>query len=79
VPAYVVFGDATLLEMAARRPTNDEQLLEITGVGRHKLARYGPAFLAAIAGEEPGSDATEPADGEPRDGDSGRSGAARFL
>ena len=53
VPAYVVFGDATLLEMAARRPTNDEQLLEITGVGRHKLARYGPAFLGVIAGDDP--------------------------
>jgi superfamily II DNA helicase RecQ len=53
VPAYIVFGDATLLEMAARKPADERELLEITGVGLHKLTRYGPAFLAAIAGEDP--------------------------
>jgi ATP-dependent DNA helicase RecQ len=50
VPAYVVFSDATLRAMAAARPTTPEGLLEVSGVGRHKLARYGPAFLARIEG-----------------------------
>ena len=48
VPAYVVFSDATLRAMAAARPTTPDELLEVSGVGRHKLARYGPAFLARI-------------------------------
>ena len=49
VPAYVVFSDATLAEMAARRPANYAELLEISGVGQAKLQRYGVAFLDAIA------------------------------
>jgi ATP-dependent DNA helicase RecQ len=50
LPAYVVFNDRTLAEMAARKPSSPEQLLEISGVGEHKLARYGQAFLEAING-----------------------------
>jgi ATP-dependent DNA helicase RecQ len=49
VPAYVVFNDRTLAEMAARRPASSAELLRISGVGAAKLARYGAAFLAAIA------------------------------
>ena len=48
VPAYVVFSDATLRAMAAARPATPDELLEVSGVGRHKLARYGPVFLARI-------------------------------
>ena len=48
VPAYVVFGDATLLEMAARRPGTEAELLAVTGVGPKKLALYGALFLAAL-------------------------------
>ena len=48
IPPFVVFGDATLLEMAARRPKNSEELAMISGVGAHKLGRYGPAFLRVI-------------------------------
>ena len=55
VPAYVVFSDATLAEMAARRPRTPAELLEVGGVGQTKLARYGEEFLAVIAGEpDPG-------------------------
>jgi ATP-dependent DNA helicase RecQ len=54
VPAYVVFADRTLIEMAARRPTTLAALREVHGVGDEKLKRYGAAFLAAIAGH-PGS------------------------
>lgn len=48
VPPFVVFGDQSLAEMAAFRPDNREQLLEINGVGEHKLKRYGEEFLAVI-------------------------------
>ena len=48
VPPYVVFGDATLIEMAARKPRDAQELLEIGGVGQVKLERYGSAFLEII-------------------------------
>ncbi len=48
VPPYVVFGDATLVEMAALLPGDNEALLEVNGVGQRKLEKYGPPFLAAI-------------------------------
>jgi len=50
VPAYVVFSDQTLREMATRRPRNTMGLLEVPGVGEVKLERYGSAFLDEIAG-----------------------------
>lgn len=50
VPPYVVFSDATLRELATSRPENDEQFLQVSGVGQVKLERYGEAFLVAIAG-----------------------------
>ena len=54
VPAYVVFSDATLREMAATRPQSDTELLAVNGVGAAKLARYGSDFLAAVrAADEP--------------------------
>lgn len=48
VPAYVVFSDATLWEMATRRPMNEEEFLEINGVGAKKLERYADVFLAEL-------------------------------
>ena len=48
VPPYVIFPDRTLLEMAARCPTNLAALMRIHGVGRVKLARYGEIFLQVI-------------------------------
>jgi ATP-dependent DNA helicase RecQ len=50
VPAYVVFSDATLRAMADRRPSTEQQLLAIPGVGRVKLERYGAEFLAVLRG-----------------------------
>ncbi|MBA3909627.1 MAG: ATP-dependent DNA helicase RecQ, partial [Rhodobacter sp.] len=50
VPAYVVFPDKTLIEMAERRPCNLDQLAGITGVGAKKLESYGSAFLEVING-----------------------------
>ena len=54
VPAYVVFSDATLAEMAARKPRSHAALLDVNGVGQTKLARYGDDFLEAIAEHERG-------------------------
>ena len=51
VPAYVVFPDRTLIEMAERRPATLDQMMGITGVGAKKLESYGKAFLAVITGE----------------------------
>jgi ATP-dependent DNA helicase RecQ len=48
VPAYVVFSDATLREMAARRPTTAAELFDVGGVGPTKLERYGEAFLEVL-------------------------------
>ncbi len=48
VPAYVIFHDATLMDMASSRPLDAAQLLGINGVGRRKLERYGAAFLDVI-------------------------------
>lgn len=50
VPPFVVFSDATLAEMAASRPTGPDALLLVSGVGKHKLERYGPLFLETIQG-----------------------------
>ena len=48
VPPYVVFSDATLADMAARTPTTRNDMLDVSGVGRTKMERYGEAFLQMI-------------------------------
>ena len=48
VPPYIVFGDATLVQMARDKPMDEQELLAITGVGQHKLEKYGHDFLDAI-------------------------------
>ena len=50
VPAYVVFADRTLIEMAEKQPGNLDQMAGITGVGAKKLESYGTAFLEVITG-----------------------------
>ncbi len=50
VPAYVVFPDKTLIEMAERKPVTLDQMAGITGVGARKLESYGAAFLEVITG-----------------------------
>jgi ATP-dependent DNA helicase RecQ len=50
VPAYVVFPDRTLAEMAVRRPRSLGALADIRGVGPAKLEKYGERFLDAIRG-----------------------------
>jgi ATP-dependent DNA helicase RecQ len=47
-PAYVIFPDRTLIEIAKRRPRSPGELAGVHGVGAVKLQKYGPAFLALI-------------------------------
>jgi ATP-dependent DNA helicase RecQ len=48
VPPFVVFSDVTLQEMVTVQPRDAQELLGITGIGQHKLQRYGVSFLAVI-------------------------------
>ena len=48
VPAYIVFSDKVLWELASRKPTTREEMLDVPGVGPAKLERYGPAFLKLL-------------------------------
>jgi ATP-dependent DNA helicase RecQ len=50
-PAYIIFNDRTLIEMAEKRPRNIDEMAAIGGVGAKKLESYGDAFLEVIAGE----------------------------
>ncbi len=49
LPAYIVFSDATLREMAQRRPTTPEQFATISGVGEKKQKAYGGEFLKELS------------------------------
>lgn len=49
VPPYVVFSDRSLIDMAILKPTNDEEMLDVSGVGKRKLEDYGQWFLEEIA------------------------------
>jgi ATP-dependent DNA helicase RecQ len=50
VPAYVIFHDATLRQIATERPTTLAQLGTVSGVGENKLAKYGQQILDTLAG-----------------------------
>ncbi|KQO84501.1 ATP-dependent DNA helicase RecQ [Frigoribacterium sp. Leaf263] len=78
VPAYVVFGDATLRGIASTRPTSFDQLATISGVGQKKLDTYGQQVLDVVGGATP-EDAAAAAAGagaEAGGGDAGGSGGA---
>ncbi len=49
LPAYVIFHDRTLTEIARRRPTTLADLAQIPGIGRDKVERYGAALIAVVA------------------------------
>lgn len=48
VPAFVIFSDATLVDICTRRPTSLEELLEVSGIGKVKLEAYGKALLEVM-------------------------------
>ena len=51
VPAYVIFHDATLLEIARNQPTDMDELGAIAGVGARKLESYGQVLLETVRGD----------------------------
>ncbi len=60
VPPYVIFHDATLMEMVMYRPVTTDQLRRLSGVGERKLALYGDAFLDVLRSHaEPEQDSTQ--------------------
>ncbi|MDP2831365.1 MAG: HRDC domain-containing protein, partial [Candidatus Omnitrophota bacterium] len=48
VPAYIIFGDKSLKDMASRKPTTRETFSEVFGVGDHKLKTYADQFISVI-------------------------------
>ena len=48
VPAYIIFSNATLVDMAVRHPETRAELMEVSGVGHVKAERYGARFLKAV-------------------------------
>lgn len=57
VPSYIIFSNATLTDMSAKRPHNQTALLAVSGVGAVKAKRYGAQFLQAIADFEASEEA----------------------
>ncbi len=53
VPAYIIFPDRTLIEMAEARPKSLDDMARINGIGAKKLERYGDAFLSVVAQDVP--------------------------
>ena len=53
VPAYVVFGDASLKDMEAKLPKNREEFMQVSGVGQAKLEKYADVFIAEITKNAP--------------------------
>ena len=48
VPPYIIFSDKTLIDMCVKLPENEDQFLDVSGVGAHKLEKYGDRFLKII-------------------------------
>ena len=48
VPPYIIFSDATLRDMVGKQPGNEDEFLDVSGVGPQKLEHYGAMFLKAI-------------------------------
>ena len=48
IPPYMVFSDKTLIHMCILKPGSEEEMLNVTGVGRHKYEKYGKRFIDAV-------------------------------
>ncbi len=48
MPPYIIFSDKTLIDMAAKKPTSKPEMLDVSGVGENKFAKYGERFLEVI-------------------------------
>jgi len=49
MPPYIIFSDKTLIDMCIKMPKSEHEMLSVSGVGEHKLEKYGERFLAVIA------------------------------
>ena len=47
--AYIVFTDRTLIDMCSKLPQNEDEMLNVSGVGQNKLKKYGQRFLQEIS------------------------------
>ena len=52
VPPFIIFTNATLRDMANKRPTTRREMLRVDGVGENKMERYGCAFIREIEAYE---------------------------
>ena len=60
VPPFVIFSDASLVDMASRQPKTDTEFLDVHGVGQYKLKKYGDLFLETIANYQQESPTNNP-------------------
>jgi ATP-dependent DNA helicase RecQ len=61
VPPYVIFPDSTLVDMLRQRPANLQDMALVSGIGSHKLKRYGADFLQVLVGDAPAAAGAEEA------------------
>lgn len=57
--AFIIFSDATLVDMCQKRPKNLDEMLDVSGIGKIKLERYGKRFLNLLLAKAPGKVADE--------------------
>ncbi|MEA4956755.1 MAG: RecQ family ATP-dependent DNA helicase [Methanobrevibacter sp.] len=50
VPAYIIFHDSSLKDMCKKLPTSESEFLEVSGVGKVKMKKYGNLFIEAVKG-----------------------------
>lgn len=48
MPPYIIFSDKTLIDMATKIPASKTEMLDVSGVGEYKFAKYGERFLRVI-------------------------------
>lgn len=48
MPPYIIFSDKTLIDMCVKKPSDEEEMLNVSGVGANKLKKYGQRFLQEI-------------------------------
>jgi ATP-dependent DNA helicase RecQ len=68
VPAYIIFSDTSLREMACARPSSAAEFARIPGVGEQKLRDFGEQFTAVIRGYVARENSVPPENSEPRVG-----------
>jgi len=78
VPAFVIFSDATLVDMCARIPCDNASFLEVSGVGQVKLEKYGTAFLEVLKNYKPMED-SEDSDNSETANDSSNADMSAFI